>query len=91
MKRYTILSAIMLAASNLFAQNDTIGAVIQVENDYAPVVVKATKMGFTPQIEIASDQTPLELVFSQKGEPFGRFVSQRNVKDVLPTQEMRLP
>ena len=79
MKRYTILSAIMLAASNLFAQNDTIGAVIQVENDYAPVVVKATKMGFTPQIEIASDQTPLDLVFSQKGEPFGRFVSQRNV------------
>ena len=91
MKKYTILSAIMLAASNLFAQNDTIGAVIQVENDYAPVVVKATKMGFTPQIEIASDQTPLDLVFSQKGEPFGRFVSQRNVKDVLPTQEMRLP
>lgn len=91
MKRYTILSAIMLAASNLFAQNDTIGAVIQVENDYAPVVVKANKMGFTPQIEISSDQTPLDLVFSQKGKPFGLFVSQRNVKDVLPTQEVRLP
>lgn len=91
MKRYTILSAIMLAASNLFAQNDTIGAVIQVENNYAPVVVKATKMGFTPQIEIASDHAPLNLIFSQKGEPFKRFVSQRNVKDVLPTQEMRLP
>lgn len=91
MKRYTILSAIMLAASNLFAQNDTIGAVIQVENNYAPVVVKATKMGFTPQIEIASDHAPLNLIFSQKGEPFKRFVSQRNVKDVLPTQEMCLP
>lgn len=91
MKRYTILSAIMLAASNLFAQNDTIGAVIQVENNYAPVVVKATKMGFTPQIEIASDHAPLNLIFSQKGEPFKRFVSQRNVKDVLPTQEMYLP
>lgn len=91
MKRYTILSAIMLAASNLFAQNDTIGAVIQVENNYAPVVVKATKMGFTPQIEIASDHAPLNLIFSQKGEPFKRFVSQRNVKEVLPTQEMCLP
>ena len=91
MKRYTILSAIMLITSNLFAQNDTIGAVIQVENDYSPVVVKANKMGFTPQIEIASDYTPLDLVFSQKGEPFNRFVSQRNVKDVLPTQEMLLP
>lgn len=91
MKRYTILSAIMLAASNLFAQNDTIGAVIQVENNYAPVVVKATKMGFTPQIEIASDHAPLNLIFSQKGEPFKRFVSQRNVKDALPTQEMCLP
>lgn len=91
MKRYTILSAIMLAASNLFAQNDTIGAVIQVENNYAPVVIKATKMGFTPQIEIASDHAPLNLIFSQKGEPFKRFVSQRNVKDVLPTQEMCLP
>ena len=34
----------MLAAGTLLAQNDTIGAVIQVENDYAPVVVKATKM-----------------------------------------------
>ena len=91
MRRYTILSAIMLITSNLFAQNDTIGAVIQVENDYSPVVVKANKMGFTPQIEIASDYTPLDLVFSQKGEPFNRFVSQRNVKDVLPTQEMLLP
>ncbi len=81
----------MLMASTLLAQNDTIGAVIQVENDYAPVVVKATKMGFTPQIEIPSDYTPIDLIFSQKGEPFGRFVSERNIKDVLPTQESLLP
>lgn len=81
----------MLTAGTLLAQNDTIGAVIQVENDYAPVVVKATKMGFTPQIEIPSDYTPIDLIFSQKGEPFGRFVSERNIKDVLPTQESRLP
>ncbi len=91
MKRYTILSVLIFAANSLFAQNDTIGAVIQVENDYAPVVVKANKMGFTPQIEIASDHKPLDLVFSQDGKPFGRFVSQRNVKDVLPTQEQLFP
>ena len=81
----------MLAAGTLLAQNDTIGAVIQVENDYDPIVVKATKMGFTPQIEIPSDYTPIDLIFSQKGNPFGRFVSQRNIKEVLPTQERRLP
>ncbi len=91
MKRYTIFSALMLAAGSLFAQNDTIGAVIQVENDYAPIVVKATKMGFTPQIEIPADYTPIDLIYSQKGEPFGRFVSERNIKELLPTQESRLP
>lgn len=91
MRKFSILATLLLATGTLFAQKDSIGAIIQVENDYAPVVVKATKMSFTPQIEIPKDYTPLDLVFSQEGEPFKRFIAQRNIKEVLPTQEASLP
>lgn len=91
MKKYMILATILTASCNIFAQKDTLNAVIQVENEYNPVVVKANKQSFTPQIEISTQETPLDLIFSQGVMPYERFISERNVKEVLPKQETLLP
>lgn len=91
MKRYTALSVLLMIISNVYSQQDTLNAIIQVENDYTPVVTKAAKQNHTPQIEITQHSTPLDIIFSQESQPFKRFVSERNVKDVLPQQEKRNP
>lgn len=91
MKRIFQIAALLLTANSIQAQNNVPDAVVQVENDYNPVVIKAEKQSFTPQIEITSNNTPLDLLFSQEAAPFGQFVSQRNVKEVLPQQTKQFP
>lgn len=91
MKKIIILASYMLAASSVFAQKDSLRAVIEVENDYNPVVTKATKLNSTPQVETATENAPLDLVFSQKATLYGRFASERNVKEILPKQEECFP
>lgn len=91
MKKSIFLALAMVASTTLFAQKDSLSAVISVENDYAPVVTKATKKGFTPQTEQQSNNTPLELKFSQKATPFKGFTSERDVRELLPGQKSSLP
>lgn len=91
MKRSIFLALSIVASSTLFAQKDSLNAVVNVENDYAPVVTKATKKGFTPQTEQEFNNTPLALEFSQKATPFKGFTSERDVKELLPGQETSLP
>lgn len=81
----------MLAACTVFAQKDSLKAVIEVENDYNPVVIKATKLNSTPLVETATENTPLDLMFSHKATLYNRFASERNVKEILPKQEACLP
>ena len=84
----TVISAIAaLFAATTFAQTDSLNAVVKVENDYNPIIVKAVKQSFTPQIEMPTDNTPLDLVFSRTATPFERFVSNRDLTNLLPTQE----
>ena len=84
----TILSAFAaLFAATSFAQTDSLNAVVKVENDYNPIIVKAVKQSFTPQIEMPTDNTPLDLVFSRTATPFERFISNRDLTNLLPTQE----
>ena len=66
MKKSILLAVAIAVSGTLFAQKDSLNAVINVENDYTPVVTKANKKGFTPQTEQTTDNTPLELEFSQK-------------------------
>lgn len=91
MKKSIILAAAMAISCTMFAQKDSLNAVINVENDYAPVVTKATKKGFTPQTEQNTGNTPLELEFSQKANPFKGFTSERDVTELLPGQKKSLP
>lgn len=91
MKKEIILIAALLFSAGVSAQKDSLNAVIQVENDYNPVVVKANKHNFTPQIEMPKENTPLELVFSQEASPYRKFTGERNVKELLPKQESAHP
>ena len=87
MKRTIISAIVALFAAITFAQSDSLNAVVNVENDYNPIIVKAVKQSFTPQIEMPTDNTPLDLVFSRSATPFERFVSNRDLSNLLPAQE----
>ena len=91
MKKYITLVFATVAALNAYAQQDTLNAVVQVENDYAPVVVKANKISSTPRIEMPGDYTPIDIVFSQNGKPYGYFLSSRDIREVLPGKEKTKP
>lgn len=91
MKKSILLAVAIAVSGTLFAQKDSLNAVINVENDYTPVVTKANKKGFTPQTEQATGNTPLELEFSQKATPFKGFTSERDIVELLPTQKQGLP
>ena len=91
MKRTTLLAIAFMATGALYAQKDSLNAVIQVENDYTPVVTKAAKKGFTPTTENSNNSTPLELEFSQKATPFEGFTGERDVKELLPKQSGNYP
>ena len=80
------LSALMVGIS-LHAQEDKQNAVVNVENDYNPVVVNVKKKSFTPQKSDNGSSTPLELEFSKGSTPFEGFTSERNVRDLLPKQD----
>lgn len=90
-KAYKIFFAAMLAAGSVFAQEEKLDAIIEVENDYNPVVMRVSKHNFTPQIEQTKGNAPLGLIFSQEAAPFNKFISERNVKQVLPKQESEYP
>ena len=87
MKRTIISAFVALFAAATFAQSDSLNAVVKVENDYNPIIVKAVKQSFTPQIEMPTDNTPLDLVFSRSATPFERFISNRDLTNLLPGQE----
>ena len=92
MKNYIItFTATMLMCSSIFAQKDTLNAVVQVENDYNPKVAKATKVTSTPQVEIQNNNTPLDIIFSQKTYPYRNFTGERNVKETLPKLQKQYP
>ncbi len=91
MKRNIITAIVLALCGTIYAQKDSLNAVIHVENEYTPVVTKAVKRGFTPSTEENNRQTPLELEFSHKSNPFKGFTSERDVKELLPGQKQSYP
>ncbi len=91
MKKSILFTIAFITAGALYAQKDSLNAVIQVENDYTPVVTKAVKKGFTPDNEENDGNTPLELEFSQKATPFKGFTGERKIEELLPTQNGNYP
>ena len=52
MKKAIILISALTLSLAASAQTDSKNAVVNVENDYNPIIVKAVKQSFTPQIEM---------------------------------------
>lgn len=80
------LSALLIGAA-LYAQEGKENAVVNVENDYNPVLVNVKKKKTAPKEEKQSRTAPIELKFSDQGNPFDGFTSERRVRDLLPKQE----
>lgn len=91
MKKSILFAVALFATGALYAQKDSLNAVIQVENEYNPVVTKAVKKGFTPTTEESDGNTPLELEFSQEATPFKGFTGERKIADLLPKQNGNYP
>lgn len=86
---FSLISILMCSIAH--SQENNGNAVVSVENDYNPIVVQVKKKGFTPTVEENSNVTPLELVFSKRSNPYDSFTSERNVKELLPKQEIQSP
>lgn len=89
-KSLLIISALALCGT-AFAQSNENSAVVNIENEYTPEVIKVSKKGNTPTIAKDEEMEPLELEFIEKAEPFRGFTSERDIKDVLPTQKSQFP
>lgn len=87
MKKIILSFTALLLGSMLYAQEDKQNTVVNVENDYNPVVVPVKKKGFAPREEENSNATPLELKFSKQANPFDGFTSERDVRNFMPKQE----
>ena len=87
MKRIILSLSGLLMCGILCAQEDKQNAVVNVENDYNPVMVPVKKKSIVPNKEKKDNKKPLELEFSKGSSPFHGFTSERDVKDLMPGQE----
>ena len=87
MKRNIIFIITLLLCGIINAQEEVQNAVVNVENDYNPTVVKVNKKNFTPTVEGKSNTKPLEQVFSENATPYTTFSSQREAKEILPKMD----
>lgn len=91
MKKNILFIALAACCGQLSAQSNGQNAVVNIENDYAPVVVEVGKRGFTPTTEEENNASPLELVFTHEAQPFGSFTSDRDAASLFPTQDKIYP
>lgn len=87
MKKIILSLSALLLSGMLYAQEEKQNAVVNVENDYNPVVVPVKKKSFTPKEESNETTAPLELKFSEKASPFDGFTSERSVREFMPKQD----
>lgn len=85
-KNILAIAAIMLSCT-LFAQTDSLRAVVNVNNEYNPVQIKVNKKNFTPNISNGSKASAPKYEFTTEAMPYKGFVSERNTDELLPGQE----
>ena len=87
MKRNILAIATFMLSCTLFAQTDSLRAVVNVSNEYNPVQIKVSKKSFTPTIDNRRRTTAPEYEFTKEAMPYHGFVSERDTKGLLPGQE----
>ena len=89
-KKIFFISALLLCGT-ISAQSTDNNAVVNVENEYTPEVIKVNKKGHTPTVAQDIEMAPLELEFAYETLPFKEFTSERDVKGIMPRQQKQYP
>ena len=87
MKKTIISTAAILLSCTVFAQTDTLRAVVNVNNEYNPVLIKVNKKSFMPSIGNSTNRQALQYEFTSEAIPYSGFVSERNGVELLQEQE----
>ena len=91
MKRNIILISVLALSGALFAQGNDRNPIVNVENDYDPKVIEATKLSFTPPLNTVSEGAAVDCRYSSEGVPFKGFTSTKDIMDVLPKKDYEYP
>ena len=91
MRRIIILMNALVLCAAAVAQNNERDAVVNVENDYNPVVIEVNKKNFTPSTQRATDAKPIKIVYSTEGMPYGSFDGESEAEDVMPVKQKEFP
>ena len=77
----------MMLSCALYAQTDSLRAVVNVSNEYNPVQINVNKRNFTPTISNHTQTGTPEYEFTTAAMPYRGFVSERYTQELLPGQE----
>ena len=81
----------MVFCGSIHAQSNGNHALVNIENEYTPEIIKVNKKGNTPTVEEEIEVSPLELRFTDKVQPFKGFTSERDTKEAFPKQDEQYP
>ena len=82
MRRIIISAAAAMLSCTLFAQTDSLRAVVNVHNEYNPVHINVNKKSFVPTTAIGSSKSTPEYEFTSEAMPYTGFVSERDTREV---------
>ena len=91
MRRTIILVSALALCVAAVAQNNERDAVVNVENDYTPVIIEVGKKNFTPSTQRATDTKPIKIVYSTDGMPYVNFDGESEADDVMPVKQDVFP
>ena len=91
MKKALLLISALALSGAMHAQSNNRDAVVNVENDYTPVVIEVGKKDFTPSTDRNVETQPSKAKFSKEGIAYTGFTSERDVDDILPKREELFP
>lgn len=88
MRKRILSAAALLLSCTIYAQTDTLRAVVNVNNEYDPVLIKVNKKSFMPSTGNDTRRRAPQYEFTSEAIPYGGFVSERNSMEMLQEQEM---
>lgn len=90
-RRYILVVPFMVFCGSIHAQSNGNHALVNIENEYTPEIIKVNKKGNTPTVEEDIEVSPLKLRFTDKVQPFKGFTSERDTKEAFPKQDEQYP
>lgn len=86
MRRIILSMTAAMLSCTLFAQTDSLKAVVNVHNEYNPVHIKVNKKSFVPTVAVGSNNSAPQYEFTSEAMPYSGFVSERDTKGLAKEQ-----